>query len=623
MKSWQETIPTLKGITPQEKRSVFDQFLRYWDEGKNGPFPVWEPSKDEIEKTNIFSMMKDLQIFSYKGFHQFSVDHRDAFWEKTLDKIGIIYKKKYENILDLSDGLEFPKWLKGAKLNISDSCFKASSQKTAIISQSENGPLKYTTFGELNSLSNQVANALASMGLKKGDAIAILMSMNMESVAIYLGIVKAGMVVVSIADSFAPEEIATRLKISKTKLIFTQELLIRGGKKLPLLEKVKKASDIPNIVLETTFPQFVKEQSKDFESKEMDPNDFSNILFSSGTTGEPKAIPWTHLTPLKCASDGFYHQDIKPSDVVCWPTNLGWMMGPWLIYASLINQATIAIYEGLPTSLEFGEFILKSKVSVLGVVPSIVKTWRSNGLMKEDYFLSLKCFSSTGECSNFEDYFYLMGLSNFKPIIEYCGGTEIGGSYLGGTLVQPSSPGTFSTPILGLDFKILDEFGKDCEEGEIFIIPPSIGLSTTLLNADHHKIYYEGTPGNLRRHGDRVRKLPNGYFRGQGRADDTMNLGGIKTSSAEIERVLNKVEGVIETAAIAVEPEGGGASLLVIFAVLKNEIPKIDLQNKFQAAIKEKLNPLFKVFDVVLTPALPRTASNKVLRRTLRSSYKI
>ena len=129
MKSWQETIPTLKGITPQEKRSVFDQFLRYWDEGKNGPFPVWEPSKDEIEKTNIFSMMKDLKIFSYKGFHQFSVDHRDAFWEKTLDKIGIIYKKKYENILDLSDGIEFPKWLKGAKLNIADSCFKAASSK--------------------------------------------------------------------------------------------------------------------------------------------------------------------------------------------------------------------------------------------------------------------------------------------------------------------------------------------------------------------------------------------------------------------------------------------------------------------------------------------------------------
>ncbi len=620
MNSWFESIPQLKGKTFNEKRAVLDNFYSKWDEEKNGPFPIWQATKSEMEKTNIFSMMKELNFSTYEEFYKFSISNRKEFWRKTLERIGVVYKKKYDEILDISMGVEFPKWLKGSKLNIADSCFKTNPEKIAIISQSENESPKKTTYKELNDLSNQVANGLLQKGLKKGDAIAILMAMNMESVAIYLGIVKAGMVVVSIADSFAPEEIATRIRISKAKLIFTQEDLIRGGKKISLLEKVKSATDIPSIVMENSFFDFIK-QSKEFKSEEMLPDDFSNILFSSGTTGDPKAIPWTHITPLKCASDGFYHQDITPSDTVCWPTNLGWMMGPWLIYATFINQATMAIFEGLPTSLEFGEFIEKSKISILGVVPSIVKTWRSTNVMKEKFFSSLKCFSSTGECSNFDDYFYLMSLANFRPVIEYCGGTEIGGSYIGGSLMQNGSPGTFSTPILGLDFIILDENGNESQEGELFIIPPSIGLSTTLLNGDHHRIYFEGTPKNLRRHGDRIKKLPKGYYRGQGRADDTMNLGGIKTSSAEIERVLNKVEGVLETAAVAVEPKGGGASLLVVFAVLKKENSKEIIQRSFQDAIREKLNPLFKIHDVVITRALPRTASNKVMRRTLRSSY--
>jgi acetyl-CoA synthetase len=628
--SWQETIPSLRGKTFLEKRKAFDKFYHLWNEEKDGPFPVWGPTVEEIKKTNIFSVMSDLKISSYPKFYSFSVNNRPEFWQKTLEKIGVVYKKKYDAILDLSQGIEQPKWLSGAKLNIADSCFKADPQKIAIISQSENGPIKNTTYGELNALSNKVANGLMALSLKKGDAIAIDMSMNMESVAIYLGIVKAGMVVVSIADSFAPDEIATRLRISKAKLIFTQDYLIRGGKSLPLLEKVKKSSDIPCIVLysgekitDRSFLDFIGPQSESFQSIAMSPDDFSNILFSSGTTGDPKAIPWSHSTPLKCAADGFYHQDIKSTDIVCWPTNLGWMMGPWLIYATLINNSTMAIFEGLPSGIEFGEFILAAKVSILGVVPSIVKTWKNTNVMNEGHFAYLKCFSSTGECSNFDDYFYLMSLANFRPVVEYCGGTEIGGSYIGGNLVQASSPGSFSGPILGLDFKILDENGNDCDEGELFIIPPSIGLSTVLLNSDHHKVYFEGTPNHLRRHGDRVKKLPNGYFKGQGRADDTMNLGGIKTSSAEIERVLNKVDGVLETAAIAVEPKSGGASLLVIFAVLKTEIPRDEVQKIFQIAIREKLNPLFKIYDVVLVPALPRTASNKVIRRALRSTYQI
>src|SRR5262249_41854927 len=149
-----------------------------------------------------------------------------------------------------------------------------------------------------------------------------------------------------------------------------------------------------------------------------------------------------------------------------------------------------------------------------------------------------------------------MHLAGYKPIIEYCGGTELAGGYISATMVQPNAPSTFTTPCLGVDFLILDESGDPANLGEAFLIPPSIGMSTRLLKRSHDEVYYAGTPNGasrdvLRRHGDYLEKLPNGMFRVLGRADDTMNLGGIKVSSAEIERVLNGVPGVVETAAVA------------------------------------------------------------------------
>jgi acetyl-CoA synthetase len=235
---------------------------------------------------------------------------------------------------------------------------------------------------------------------------------------------------------------------------------------------------------------------------------------------------------------------------------------------------------------------------------------------------------------------YLMSLAGYKPIVEYCGGTEIGGAYITGTLVQPAAPATFTTPALGLDFVILDEEDSPADTGEAFIVPPSIGLSTELLNKDHHQVYFADTPPlptplrahgcaplqlpiPLRRHGDRVERLPNGYYRAHGRTDDTMNLGGIKVSSAEIERALNTVEAVYETAAIAISPPEGGPSQLAIYAVVApaaRQHPE-KLKTSLQEAIRQQLNPLFKIHDVVIVDALPRTASNKVMRRVLRDRY--
>lgn len=601
--------------------------------------PAWIPDLESIKSTNISRLMNELNIPDLKKFHRWTVNGFQDFWKTMIDKLEICFHQKPKQICDLSKGTESPAWLVGAKLNIADSCFTAAPDKTAIIFQNAKGHSQKISFAELNSLTNRIANSLKQIGFSAGDAIAIDMPMTANAVAIYLGIIKIGGVVVSIADSFTKDEIATRLQIAKTKAIFTQDYILRGNKKLPLYEKVIAAQAPKAIVLpcqetiectlrpdDLSWDTFLVDDDK-FQSYSCEPSSHCNILFSSGTTATPKAIPWNHTTPIKTASDAYLHQNIQPDDVLAWPTNLGWMMGPWLIFAAFINKATIALYDDLPKDRAYGEFIQNAKVTMLGLVPTLVASWRQSGCMEGLNWETIKVFSSTGECSNPQDMLYLMSLAGYKPIIEYCGGTEIGGAYITSTVIEKNYPSVLTTAAMGLDFVLLDENGQVSDMGEVALIPPSIGLSNELLNADQFTTYYANMPKTpegkkLRRHGDQIQQLPSGYYCILGRVDDTMNLGGIKISSVEIERVLAGIEGISESAAIAISPAGHGPSQLVIYAATtQNEIEKKELIKIMQTRINQQLNPLFKIHDVVLTSELPKTASNKIMRRKLRERY--
>ena len=235
---------------------------------------------------------------------------------------------------------------------------------------------------------------------------------------------------------------------------------------------------------------------------------------------------------------------------------------------------------------------------------------------------------------------WLSSRAGYKPIIEYCGGTEVAGSYLSSTMVQHNVPSMFSTPVLGNNFIIINDEGKETIQGEIALIPPAMGLSTHLLNRDHHECYYNDMPVGpkgevLRRHGDEIQAVfwssygstnPKEfkYYRALGRCDDTMNIGGIKVSSVEIERVCNLVDGISETAAIGVSPAAGGPSQLIIYVILKagsEGLDKAAVKTALQNAIKVNLNPLFHVGDIVITSQFVRTASNKIMRRILRDQY--
>lgn len=603
--------------------------------------PAWLPQT--ISSANISRFMEKLGMQDVKTFHAFSIQKVEAFWEHVVNQLQIVFDTPYQKICDLSHGIESPNWFLKAAMNITNSCFHANPDFPAIIYEDNNKHLIHLSYRELNRLSNRAANSLQEQGWTAGDAIAIAMPMTHYAVAIYLGIIKMGGVVVSIADSFSAEEIASRLTISRAKAIFTQDNVLWSGKKIPLYEKIKKTSetlpDLKIIVLpaedkisiplqdeDSTWEDFLS-KNDEFTAVSCSPMSACNILFSSGTTGEPKAIVWNHTTPIKAASDAFFHQNIQPGDVLAWPTNLGWMMGPWLIFAALINQAAIALYPDSPKDKNFGEFVERAEVTMLGVVPTLAAVWRQSHCMEKLDWHTIKVFSSTGECSNPEDMLYLMSLAGYKPVIEYCGGTEIGGAYLSSTVVQPNYPALFTTPAMGMDIRIVDEEGHPAETGEAVIVPPSLGLSTTLLNADHYQVYFADMPRSadgrvLRRHGDFIKKYPSGLFSILGRVDDTMNLGGIKTSAADIERALAGVhEKIIETAAIAVNPPHNGPSLLVIYAASAASLDKTVVMQAMQRKINTELNPLFKIHDLIFTDTLPKTASNKIMRRVLRQEY--
>ena len=624
---------------------LYETVYADFDRATHRPPPAWFPTDEDITEANITRLMTQLNIKTYPDFHAWTVQNRDTFWQMMIGVLDIKTASIKTEPQQDATGIATPL----RELNIVESCFNAPPDAIAIVTQRENNEeLATFTYHELESLTNRVANGLVGIGIEPGDAVAIDMPMNAESVAIYLGIVKAGCVVVGIADSFAPDEIAIRLRIGNAKAIFTQDYINRAGKRLPLYEKVGMANAPQAIVFscegnktvaqnqregDITWNDFLSD-TETFTAVPCYPDAHTNILFSSGTTGEPKAIPWTHTTPIKCAADAYLHHDIHANDVLAWHTNLGWMMGPWLIYASLINTATIALYDGAPTGRDFGGFVQNAKVSMLGVVPTLVRAWKNTGCMHGLDWHAIRAFSSTGECSNPEEMLYLMALAGYKPVIEYCGGTEIGGGYVTGTRVQPAAPSTFTTPALGLDFRLYDDHGDPSDNGEVFIVPPSLGLSTSLLNADHDEVYFSGAPRPyLRRHGDALERLADGYYRIHGRVDDTMNLSGIKVSSAEIEEVLNGVEGIQETAAIAVSPKDGGPSQLVIYTVPAasesgkptnvggNSDSRQAIHDALQAALSQHLNPLFRIHEVVIADALPRTASNKVMRRLLRQQF--
>lgn len=641
-RAWQHQVAEWRasGLPPFDEQWARYQVLFDGRAEADGPPLAWSPSRAIQNSSNLHGLIKQLGLKHYDDLHAYSRSQPGPFFEVVLRRLGLPLAVEPDAFFEGATHPDACRWLPGARLNIALACVQGDGQRPALILGGEGQSVpRIVRVHELDGRSAAFARGLLGAGLEPGSTVALFLPMGEEAVAAYLGTLRAGLRVVSVAESIPAPELKARLDRCGAHLLVTAERFVRGGRSHDLLGRVRQVWDGPTVVVagdgegrslrrgEVAFEAFLVEGGP-LDPFWGGPDQVIHLLFSSGTTGRPKVIPWTQLTPIKCAMDGHVHQDLHPGDRIAWPTSLGWMMGPWLLFAALLNRATAALYEGSPADPGFGRFVQEAGVTHLGVVPSLVRSWRQSGAVDGADWSGVRLFSSTGEPSTVQDYLWLMSRAGYQaPIIEYCGGTEIGGGYITGTVLRPASPATFTAKALGLDFVLMDEQGRPVlghGSGEAFLCPPSPGLSQRLLDQDHHQVYTEGCPAGprgevLRRHGDRVCRLPQGFYRSMGRADDAMNLGGIKVASAEIEAVVAGHEGLIECAAVAEQEGGEGVDRLVLFLVLAGPCPDLDrLRAALEHRIASRLNPLFHVHRLEILDALPRTPSGKLMRRELR-----
>ncbi|MFN8414862.1 MAG: AMP-binding protein [Cytophagaceae bacterium] len=599
--------------------------------------PIWQP--ESIQNKNSTEFIQKLGFHTWGDFQTWSYNHPSGFWEAISKKLNIQWHQIYSSPYHRDSLPDNDIWFKDGTLNILETIFENTSNQTALLYSTEtSNHVENISYASLQVSIKKYAALLSHLQLKPDDRILFCSPFSIDLILLYFSCIYIGAIPVLLADSFSAIEIEERRKLVNANWIISTPSYTYNNKTISLSEKITQTLS-PNIIWVDAI-SIPSSKSKNYNWNIIKENNINPItpfyfeskrpitlLFSSGTTKTPKIIPWNSLTPLKCASDGFLLHDIHPKDIITWTTGMGWMMAPWLLFAGLLNHATVSVYQGAPTTTKYLNFIDQNHITILGTIPSVAKQWLN---FDKSYFKNwnVRLFSSTGEPSNIEDYLKLTWLTNGKaPMIEYCGGTEIGGAYISSTLELPIALCSFNTAAPGLHFELIkDSEGDTANSGSVYIQTPSIGLSQELLNYSHAEEYYDhpykdisGRP--LRKHGDAFENQiidNHNYFKSLGRSDDSMNLGGIKISSIEIESVIKENIDIQDIAAVGIAPITGGPEELYIVCQLAQPKNASELTQKLQSIIREKLNPLFKIKQVLIWDSLPRTASQKLQRKVIK-----
>jgi acetyl-CoA synthetase len=317
-------------------------------------------------------------------------------------------------------------------------------------------------------------------------------------------------------------------------------------------------------------------------------------------------------------------------------TDIGWMMGPWLIYGALINGATIVIYDGAPdypAPDRMWEFCARHKVEILGISPTLVRALATKGddLPKKHDLSSLRAFASTGEPWNPAPWWWLfekVGDSRL-PIINYSGGTEISGGILMGNPLLPIKPCSFPAPCLGIDAAILDDRGEQVERGkvgELAIRKPWIGMARGFWQEPERYLEtYWSRFENIWVHGDWAIRDEDGHFYILGRSDDTLKVAGKRVGPAEVESLLVAHPNVAEAAVVGVPDELKGTAM-VAFCVLKSTTNLSlsntgELQSELKQLVAKDMGKPLAPSRIHFVGALPKTRNAKVMRRVIRAAY--
>ena len=577
-----------------------------------------------------------------------------GFWENEANQLH--WFKKWDKVLDDSKK-PFYKWFINGKTNIAYNCLDVHCEtyrrnKVALIWEGENGDFRSLSYFALRRDTCRFANVLRSLGVKKGDRVTIYMGRIPEIVTAMLACARIGAIHSVVYGGFSVEALHERLEDSQSKVLIVADGAYQRGKIVELKkiadEALQRAATVESVlVVKRTGHEINMEFGRDMWYHElmslpiagnscdiemMDAEDPLYLLYTSGTTGKPKAIMHTHggymvgtYTTLK------YVFDIHEEDRFWCAADPGWVTGhSYIVYGPLLNGATSFMYEGAPTypyPSRWWGMIEKYGINILYTAPTAIRGFMRFGdaWVKRHNLSSLRLLGSVGEPINPEAWrWYHKVIGGERcPVMDTWWQTETGMFMITPMPCTPLKPGSGTKPFPGLKMDIVDEEGKpvkDNEEGYLVIKTPWPAMLRTIWNDPDRYIqqYWSRFPG-MYMTGDSARRDEDGYYWIIGRVDDVIKVSGYRLGTAEIESALVSHPSVAEAAAIGLPHEIKGHAIHT-FVILKTGYQKSDkLIEELRQHVGHEVGPIAKPEHIEIVDSLPKTRSGKIMRRVLKA----
>jgi len=628
--------------------------------GRDGADVAWRPDRAIVDGARLTRFLRSTGEASLETLQARAVADPGWFWGVATDDIAIPWTRRPREVVDLAGGPAWSRWWIGASFDWSRAAVEPRVVRdpdgVAIDWEGEDGSTRRLSNAELAAAVGKAEAQLRALGVGIGDRVGILLPMLPETAVAVLAVSRIGAMFTPIFSGYAAPAIATRLVDCGAKVLITADGFLRRGGWVDLKSvadaAVEAASTVERVLvvrragealhvpwqerrdiwwgepMEGALPA----PAGDAAPEERDPETPYMIIYTSGTTGRPKGAVHVHGGfPIKAAQDLAHTFDLTDRDALFWFTDLGWMMGPWAIAGSLLLGARLVLYEGAPDFPgpdRLWSIVERHRVTHLGLSPTVIRALmaQGEGPVRSHDRSSLRVLGSTGEPWNPEPWWWFFREvgEGRCPIVNYSGGTEVSGGIVGGNVIGPIKPASFSGPCIGTAADVVDDEGTPLRGrvGELVIRAPLPGMTRGFWGdrERYEATYWSRWPG-LWAHGDWASVDVDGFWYIHGRSDDTLKVAGKRVGPAEVESAAVRHPAVLEAAAIGVPHEIKGEAIVVLCVLRPGETDDAALRASVAKTVAGELGKPLKPEVVAVIRSLPKTRSGKVMRRVIRAAW--